>query len=586
MNLLRPSDKDTFFLTLILLLAFSLRIWGITFGLPHLYHADEPIVVNHALAYGSGDLHPHFFRIPPLTSYLLFLSYGAFYVFGTFMGGFHSTLDFERLFYTDPSAFYLIGRVLFGVIPGVLGVFFLYRSTFKVFGRGRALAASLLLAATFIHVRDSHYIYADMPLLMVLTAAFGSFFGLLRPDGGTLLLKRHAAAGFWIGLAAAFKYNGAFLVLPYLAACFFQTTDRKGIPLGAIVIAGVVSAVTFAVLNPFALLDFPFFLKELSAEGAAHSGGTSWKHPLLYSALEGAGPLMLGFALAGLVSLLRPQGSLVSVRARIVMAVFFIGYYAVLVAGGQSYDRYILPLIPLIAFFASDAIFSLTESIQKPILRNLMIAGLVSAALFQPLHKSILLGKLLTAGDTRTEAKSWIEKHIPEGEGIALSVPFYSPRLSLSADVLKSKLQQIEDSGIFSEVQKRRLQFFLERESQHRGYRLYQLTHDQNPTRATFLSPEPVPYDAERLRSLGVSYIILERGHDEVRVLEFLRSLPGNIEPVARFTPFHSKSIAAGFDPFAMTGAPFLSKELYARQLAGPLLEIYKLTPSEKKEPS
>ena len=50
----------------ILALAFLLRLVGVQFGLPHLYHADEPIVVNHAVAYGAGDFNPHFFKIPPL----------------------------------------------------------------------------------------------------------------------------------------------------------------------------------------------------------------------------------------------------------------------------------------------------------------------------------------------------------------------------------------------------------------------------------------------------------------------------------------------------------------------------------------
>ena len=65
--------SDSLLLGCILFLAFILRVWGIQFGLPDLYYADEPIVVNHALAYSSGDFNPHFFKIPPLMSYLLFV---------------------------------------------------------------------------------------------------------------------------------------------------------------------------------------------------------------------------------------------------------------------------------------------------------------------------------------------------------------------------------------------------------------------------------------------------------------------------------------------------------------------------------
>src|SRR3990167_3079505 len=110
---------------LIIGLAFFLRIWGLSFGLPELYHADEPIVVNHALAYGSGDLNPHFFKIPPLLSYALFLVYGAVYAAGALL--FHwSKEDFAIAFFKDPSLFYLAGRLIFGAFVGsatVAGVY-------------------------------------------------------------------------------------------------------------------------------------------------------------------------------------------------------------------------------------------------------------------------------------------------------------------------------------------------------------------------------------------------------------------------------------------------------------------------------
>ena len=65
---------------LILLLGFLLRSVAVHFGLPELYHADEPNVVNRALAYGTGDLNPHYFKIPPAVSYWVFFSYGFYFI--------------------------------------------------------------------------------------------------------------------------------------------------------------------------------------------------------------------------------------------------------------------------------------------------------------------------------------------------------------------------------------------------------------------------------------------------------------------------------------------------------------------------
>ena len=74
------SVKKTLFM--IILLGAVLRLWGISFGLPYQFHQDEPIIVNHALAYGTGDFNPHFFIIPPLTSYILFFFYGIYFFAG------------------------------------------------------------------------------------------------------------------------------------------------------------------------------------------------------------------------------------------------------------------------------------------------------------------------------------------------------------------------------------------------------------------------------------------------------------------------------------------------------------------------
>ena len=40
--------KNNLVIYLILVLGFIIRLYGVQFGLPGLYHADETIVVNHA----------------------------------------------------------------------------------------------------------------------------------------------------------------------------------------------------------------------------------------------------------------------------------------------------------------------------------------------------------------------------------------------------------------------------------------------------------------------------------------------------------------------------------------------------------
>ena len=74
-------NRTYLILPLIIILGFASRIIGIDFGLPFLYHNDEPIVVNYALAYGRGDFNPHFFYVPPFLSYLLFSEYLVYFAY-------------------------------------------------------------------------------------------------------------------------------------------------------------------------------------------------------------------------------------------------------------------------------------------------------------------------------------------------------------------------------------------------------------------------------------------------------------------------------------------------------------------------
>src|SRR5438552_1271164 len=93
----------------ILVLAFVLRVWGIGFGLPHVYHQDEAIVVNHALAIGTEGWNTRTYLPPQFSSYALFIVYGVFFFAGHALGWFPSAESFAVSFLKDPTIFYLIG---------------------------------------------------------------------------------------------------------------------------------------------------------------------------------------------------------------------------------------------------------------------------------------------------------------------------------------------------------------------------------------------------------------------------------------------------------------------------------------------
>jgi len=550
-------SRETILLSGILTLALILRIWGVGFGLPHLYHADEPIVVNHALAFGTGDLNPYFFKVPPLVSYLLFVCYGIYYAAGRGAGFFHSAHDFEQFFYADPSSFYLIARLIFGVLLGTLSVYALFRLV-KRFGDVRtALWVSFFLAVNFLHVRDSHYVYADMALLLALLLGF---FVVLRLSENPSSWKWHLFAGGMIGLATAAKYNGVFLAIPYLWICFRCVPGKRWLIfwLPAAVVAGAV----FILLNPYSVLDHVFFVRELAEQSSANSGGFPWFHHLTYSLAGGLGWPMLVLAILGAFRALFTG----DVRYQ-AMAFFVAGYYVVLCRFGQPYDRYVLPLVPFLLVLAADLLGRLKAR------SSLFFWILIPFAVLPSIIKTVHWDRLMSEPDVRTVAKQWVETNIPAGSSLALDGTFFMPRLAFSPQQLEAK-KLLALERLQSEAKMRRIDALLSRPYQP-FYELNFLASD--PESKVFLLAEPlVPFDLELLRKKGIQYVLLT---DALRPSEdpFFQALQANTDRIATFSPYRDSRDLTIHDPLTMTGGPFLWKDILPRERGGYPISVYRI---------
>lgn len=546
-------------LFVILALSFTLRLWGAALGLPYLYHADEQIVVNHALAFGAGDLNPHFFKIPPLTSYVLFFCYGIFYLLGRGLDHFQNIHEFEYLFYQDPSSFYLIGRVLLGALLGTATVLLLYRWIKVCWNKETALLASLFLAVNFLHARDSHFIYVDIPLLIVMIVSFPI---ILRISVSPWALKLHAMAGIMIGLAAATKYNGIFLALPYLWICLRTISWRYLGKFWCVAALGVL--LSFFLFNPYAFLDFKTFLWELHVQSRSNTGGYPWVHHLAYSL---AGAMGIPFLLFALLAVIRPFFSRDLPSQS--LSIFVIGYYAVLCKWGQPYDRYVLPLIPPLCILS--AIFLMELKAKITYVGPFLFATLFLTFTIPSAVKIVRWNSLMAEKDVRTLTKEWIESHIPAGSYIAMDGDFFMPRLAFSKAQL---IEKIQEPGI-SEIQKRRIGALLAR-SQTPSYNLFFMVTDTSAPRFFFARPV-LPFDINILKARGIQYILVsERYRPAWKVFE--KELQKTAALIVRFTPFADASLDAVLDKMPLTGGPFLWKDISARTRNGYPIRVYKIS--------
>jgi len=546
----------------ILLLALLLRLIGINFGLPFLYHADEPIVVNHAVAVGAGNFDPVHLKITHFVSHLVFISYGVYYVLLRVLGNIAGVEDFGKIFLTDPSSFYLIARVVFGALLGTATVLMLYRLMARFFSSTHAALAAFFLASNFLHVRNSHYIYLDIPLLFFLVCSYFPILSILESPRR----RDYVVFGCLVALGAASKHNGVFVVVPFLLAHFTATGWRpSNLFTGNLMVGGLTAVAVFVLCNPLIWLMPQRFLTDMST---IHDfqGYIGWGHHFFYSLWGSVGIPMLLLSLGGIAAgFVQPDAK------RGVFSVFLIVYYGVLVIFSQHHARYVLPLIPFLAVFAADALVKMKERWSLP---GWVMAALIVLVAAPPMAKVFFCDLIMARKDVRTVAYEWIQGHLPAGSSIALDTPLFVPHLKPTVPQLLKKKEEMMDEG--AQAQVKRLKWMIdgaEADNQKR-FELYFLSEHLE---GGYLFSEPrLPYDVDALIKAGIEYVVFAKvdPKDQPAFYESLKALATEIK---RFSPYRDKRAGWSSNSMPLTGAPFLWRELSSRTRMGHVIEVYKL---------
>ncbi|OGW84501.1 MAG: hypothetical protein A3C35_02390 [Omnitrophica bacterium RIFCSPHIGHO2_02_FULL_46_11] len=547
----------------ILALAFLVRIVGIQFGLPNLYHADEPIIVNHAMAYGTGDFNPHFFKIPPLVSYLLFVVYTFYFLIGKGLGCFSTVDNFADLFLANSTSFYLIARILFGTVIGTFTVYFLYRLAKKYFSSIQALISSFFLAFCFLHVRDSHYIYTDITLVLILVLCFFPIFQVLEKASR----RAYVLFGILAGVAVATKYNGVIIFVPFiLAHCLKNRFKLRSLINFNLFLSASSSFLVYSLLNPFGWLDFRFFLDELLRQGKAEAA-SGFLHHFTYS-LNGA----LGFPLLALSSI----GCFIAMfqydQKKWTLLSFMFIYYVILCFKSQPYDRYVLPLIPFLLLFAAEGLIWIKEKFNLSNALFFIFSFVVAAP---PIVKISLSDYLFIQKDIRTVSREWIERSIPSDTKIALDASVYMPRLKPSLNQLIQKRQAI--AAARSTMQLKRIDLLIKQAKQDKSahYDLFFLS-ETSPNGKFLFSKPSISYDLNRLKESGVEYVVTSWANEKDKD-QFFKDLASQTTLIAKFTPYRDQMRELPIDNLALTGGPFLWDELIARETNGQIIKVYRL---------
>jgi 4-amino-4-deoxy-L-arabinose transferase-like glycosyltransferase len=351
-------------LAAVLALATGLRLVGLRYGLPFpLLNPDEANIVPRAweLAH-EGSLDPGWYDYPALLMELL--------------------APFQA-FADEPS--YLAARLV-AVALGVGGVAAAGWLGWAAYGRVGALTAAGATAVATTHVAYSRMAVTDVAMTLGVTLAIG-----------LALSGRLEWAGLAVGLAASAKYPGVLAAVPVLAAGW-GSWSRLGR-------AALAAAAAFAVTSPFVLLHAGEAWEDVSrVQRLARAGWLGFEDdpatPVAFAdrLWEGLGPALVVAAAGVAVAVWRRS------RADLVLGSFAVVWAVQLMPVDAHFDRYVLPLVPVLGAFAG---------------RLAVLGPAAAVTLAVPLAWSIGDARELTGTDTRVPAAAWIEHELPAGAVVA-----------------------------------------------------------------------------------------------------------------------------------------------------------------------
>lgn len=348
----------------ILVLAATLRVVGAGYGLPlPLLNPDEANIVPRAWAFvHGGGLDPGWYDYPSL----LMLALAPF-----------------QLGADDPS--YGAARVV-AVAIGVLGVCATWWLGSRAYGRRAGFVGALAVAVATTHVAYSRMAVTDVLLTLGCTAALA-----LLVDG------RLGWAGVAIGLATSAKYPGIVLLVPLVVAGWGQW---RSLGRSALLAAGA-----FLLTSPFVVLHAGAALDDI--QRVQRLGRLGWlgfeddpATPFAFGLRlwDALGPAVLVAGAALVVAAVRRS------RTDLVLC-SFVGIWALqLMPLEAHFDRYVLPLVPVLAVLAGSV---------------RLAAPVFAALLVVPLVWSVGDANVLRGRDARLDANAWIAVQVPRSDRVA-----------------------------------------------------------------------------------------------------------------------------------------------------------------------
>jgi 4-amino-4-deoxy-L-arabinose transferase-like glycosyltransferase len=391
--------------------ALVIRLVGVSWGLPYVYHPDEPTnySVFHEMVH-NRTLNPHFFNYPSL-----FFDINAF-VHGITGSGPLPMMESGANGFLTNSTPMLIARlvtVAFGVGIVAAGMGLAWLITRR---RSTAVLAGVLCAIHPILVRNSRWVTPDTLAGFTATLAVVAAVVVARSPR----TRNYVLAGVATGLAVSAKYNVVVVAVALVVAHVIARRDRA-VPARNLAWAAGAALVTFFVTTPYALLSPHAFWHDVSFEyhhyQTGHAGAEGDAPLVNFEWLWGAtGPFLL--AVFGL-----PFVSSVVRRWCYIPGAFVVVYGVLVSAQSVRFERNLVPLLPsLLAVLAVVAV-EVFDRIDARAWRYAAVA-LAVLLLSWPLAFAVR-DTVHNLDPPQARARKWIASQLPQGATVVLEA--YSP---------------------------------------------------------------------------------------------------------------------------------------------------------------
>jgi len=429
------SRKEIASIFLIASVATLLRVWGNGFGLPYVFHADEPFIIKTTLnLVVNNDFNPHIFTWPPLFIYLNAPAYYLIFFLGKIWGLFPSYTEFLA-YYTLAPAYFIRAIRITSAFFGVLSILPLYLLGRHLGHPKVGLLAAALLAVSPLHVENSHFGKVDITLVFfILCATYFLYVSYLHGR-----IRDYLLFGLSAGLATAAKYPAGLLVIALflLSPLILPRHETKPWyhPHGFYPLLVSLSTYLLALFlgAPHIFLDFRTFWQDFtnlsSMTAIPWLGGEKVGSRFVFYAklllVEDFGPLMGIFWVAGVLIFATRKP-----RVALVLLAFPVLYYCFFGLSANVFTRYGLPLLPTVLLFVAYAVWWISEvgPVKRRRLHHAVFLLIALVFLYSGAVGALRVGYNLSKADTRIIAKEWIETHIPPGTKIVRE--YYGPPLT------------------------------------------------------------------------------------------------------------------------------------------------------------